>query len=137
MLLKSLQSIMDTEKPAFEYTRNLLAVIAYWTGLGVTWLLIGTPNADPEAFPSGLYRFLIVPCLFGFYLLFRLVKLTTALCREIGDNFAKSEWWAIRQLSFAIPLGGVIGLAGFALLLSFNLVQVVSGVMRLLSHSTP
>ncbi|MER8370986.1 hypothetical protein [Mesorhizobium sp. M1378] len=133
MSLKEIQAVMDADKPAFEYTRNLLAVITYWTVLTITWVLTGVGTPSPDAFPPSVYRFfLIVPCIFGVYLIVRIVRLTRALLEEIGAHLETSEWWIIRKLSFAFQMGGMLGMSGFGLLLSFNLIPPVVGIAKVL-----
>lgn len=134
MALKDdLQAVLDRDRPVFEFTRNLLTVITYWTVLLVSWFLFVVGPETPGALPKVVFKvFLIVPVIFGFYLITRLVSGAFDLLRQVEKHLEQSEWLMLRKLSFVVGSLGMVGLGAFALLLAASLLPPILGLIKTL-----
>lgn len=134
MTLKDdLQAVLDGDRPVFEFTRNLLTVITYWTILLISWFLFVVGPETPGAPAKIVFKFfLVVPGIFGVYLISRLVSNAFGLLRQVEKHLAKSEWLILRKLPFIVSPVGLLGLGAFTLLLTASLLPPILGLAKTL-----
>ncbi|ESY26741.1 hypothetical protein NKH54_09060 [Mesorhizobium sp. M1004] len=134
MTLKDdLHAVLDTDRPVFEFTRNLLTLITYWTILLISWFMFVVGPETPGALPKIVFKFfLMVPGIFGVYLISRLVSNAFDLLRQVEKHLANSEWLILRKLPFIVTPIGLVGLGAFTLLLTASLLPPILGVARTL-----
>ena len=132
------QKLIDAEKPLFDYVRNLLAVLVFWTTILVSWALVNSSAFTAYGGPAPVFRVaLIAASAFGFFLIIRLSSLTTALMQLLAKQMNKSKWRAIRLLSIPLYAGSGLAMAVFMVILVLSIMPPLFGLMRTLAQTAP
>jgi hypothetical protein len=123
------QQVIDSEKPWFDYTRNLLSLAALWVALIVAWKTLYGPDPliPSETNQQGCVLASVGFATLGIYgalVTIRFLEMTVNLIQVISRKISSGMpgWIAWPFVLLLTASGGVVVLAFFTLLIA--LVQV-------------